>query len=399
MRIGMILTSDFPPDSRVEKEALSLINAGHEIFILCLKYKKNIKNEQFQGIHIIRNYLPNMVNKKLFAFIITIPIYSWIWRKWIRRFIREYKIEILHVHDLPLCGEGIRLAKESKIDIVADMHENYPELIRVQQFSNTLMGKLLISKKKWYRKEKEWLNNINNIICVEKEMKDRMSAFAKNAQFHIVPNTPNINHMLSKQRNNPDIANNQYGKFNLFYFGKTDNARGINVLIEAVEYIKIDIPEIHVIIIGSGIALQDYKKQSAAKGLKNHISFEGWRPENELEDYMKHVDISIIPHIKSEQTDNSSPNKLFISMAFGKPVIVSNCNSIVRVVNDCNCGLVFENKNAKHLAEQVVKLFRDNKLRKEFSINAKEAIEKKYNWNVTVKPLVDLYAKLKDSTQ
>ena len=38
MKIGMILDAKFPPDPRVENEAVSLINAGHEVFIFCLKY-------------------------------------------------------------------------------------------------------------------------------------------------------------------------------------------------------------------------------------------------------------------------------------------------------------------------------------------------------------------------
>jgi hypothetical protein len=32
MRIGMILDAVFPPDPRVENEAVSLIEAGHEVF-------------------------------------------------------------------------------------------------------------------------------------------------------------------------------------------------------------------------------------------------------------------------------------------------------------------------------------------------------------------------------
>jgi hypothetical protein len=33
MRIGMILDTPFPPDSRVENEAVSLIKADHEVFL------------------------------------------------------------------------------------------------------------------------------------------------------------------------------------------------------------------------------------------------------------------------------------------------------------------------------------------------------------------------------
>ena len=37
MRIGMILDKTFPPDPRVENEAVTLINHGFEVFLFCLK--------------------------------------------------------------------------------------------------------------------------------------------------------------------------------------------------------------------------------------------------------------------------------------------------------------------------------------------------------------------------
>lgn len=46
MRIGMILDKIFPPDPRVENEAISLIENGHEVYLFCLKYNKKEKDEK-----------------------------------------------------------------------------------------------------------------------------------------------------------------------------------------------------------------------------------------------------------------------------------------------------------------------------------------------------------------
>ena len=42
MKILMVLENQFPDDERVEKEALSLIKAGHEVHLLCATLKKNV---------------------------------------------------------------------------------------------------------------------------------------------------------------------------------------------------------------------------------------------------------------------------------------------------------------------------------------------------------------------
>lgn len=395
MKIGMILNGAFPPDSRVEKEALSLIQAGHEVCLLSLKYKRSTPSrESYRQIEIFREYIPREIHNKLFALIITVPFYRWFWRKRIQSFISKNNIEVMHIHDLPLCGEGIRIAKKFEIPLVADMHENYPELIQVQRFSNTLAGKLLINKKKWYKKEKEWLRQIHHVVCVEKEMQKRMQAISPDSNFYIVPNTPDIHSLLKRQQSDGPILARTFGSFNLFYFGNTDNARGIDTLIEAMHILKKKIPGVHGIIVGTGKFLSNYKVMAEKKDLAGSISFEGWQSEQKLGNYMKKVDLCILPHIKSVQSDNSSPNKLFLYMAFGKAIVASNCNSISRIIRENNCGLVFESGNAADLSEKILSLYQQEELRKRYAQNAFRAISEKYNWGKTVQPLIELYRTL-----
>ena len=54
MKIGMILDKTFPPDPRVENEAIEIINAGHEVFLFCLKYGNELKEETINGIKVKR---------------------------------------------------------------------------------------------------------------------------------------------------------------------------------------------------------------------------------------------------------------------------------------------------------------------------------------------------------
>ena len=42
MKILMVLENQFPDDERVEKEALSLIKAGHEVHLLCATLKLSL---------------------------------------------------------------------------------------------------------------------------------------------------------------------------------------------------------------------------------------------------------------------------------------------------------------------------------------------------------------------
>ncbi|MDO9137888.1 MAG: glycosyltransferase family 1 protein, partial [Lutibacter sp.] len=99
MRIGMILDKTFPPDPRVENEAISLIERGHEVFLFCLKYHKNEADISIKNIQ-VKRYQSNKLEYKLSALAYTFPFYSNLMGWKIGHFLKKYKIEAIHIHDM-----------------------------------------------------------------------------------------------------------------------------------------------------------------------------------------------------------------------------------------------------------------------------------------------------------
>ena len=54
----MILDKTFPPDPRVENEAIALTQNGHEVFLFCLTYKDQLFDEDYKGIK-VKRYISN----------------------------------------------------------------------------------------------------------------------------------------------------------------------------------------------------------------------------------------------------------------------------------------------------------------------------------------------------
>jgi len=103
MKIGMILENNFPPDIRVEKETRSLTKTGHNIYLLCLRKENQPFEELIDSIFVRRIFnnqnLPFRKANRLFFYI---RFYHRNWAKEIEKIVSEKKIEVLHVHDLPL---------------------------------------------------------------------------------------------------------------------------------------------------------------------------------------------------------------------------------------------------------------------------------------------------------
>ena len=395
MKILMLLDNQFPPDIRVEKEAKSLLNEGHEVAILSYNYKSAKPEEIVNGIRVFRFPVNKQVSKKILGFSLQLPFYRLIWQRAIREVVKKYNFDVVHIHDLPLCTLIPFIKGRYHLPVIADMHENFPFLVAEQPYMNSLFARIFLSKGKWFRKEKEWLGRADSIICVAEEMRSRIESVIEFPKpIVVVPNTPEMNELKTSMANASLISERFSGKFNILYIGGLDSTRGIEILIKASEIALKTIPALRIIIVGDGKILPELKQLSLSLHLENSVFFEGFKPQDEVGSYISISDVCVIPHRKSPQTDNSSPNKLFQYLYFKKPVISSDCNSIEKIILNEKCGLIFHDISPEELATRMIFLFENPVVSKEMGDNGYRAVNEKYNWNVTVAPLLLLYSEL-----
>jgi glycosyltransferase involved in cell wall biosynthesis len=392
MKILMLLDSEFPPDVRVESEANSLIQQGHSVTILSYNYGTKPERENIRGIQVVRFPINKQFAKKALGLIHRLPFYRNIWKKQVCNLLKSGSFDAVHIHDLPLCVIAGFIRKNFNVKVVADMHENYPYLVSEQPFMNTLFAKVFLSKKIWFRKEKEWLLQTSEIVCVAEEMKDRLDKVLGNKiNINVVPNTLNFDTFLTSQKPVSGLKEKFESYFKVVYIGGFDPVRGLEYLLEAAVKLKTSINNLKIILVGDGAIAGNLKELSIRLGIENSVTFEGWQPGSNVQAYIELADICIIPHVRSEQTDNSSPNKLFQYMYFRKPVISSNCVSLQRLIEKEQCGLIFEDKNSTDLADKILVLYNNNELKEQLGNNGYESVNTKYNWATTVKALFNVY--------
>lgn len=392
MRILMLLDTEFPPDIRVENEAQSLLDAGHEVHILSYNFGSRSTKETYKGIQIHRFNIAKQLAKKSLGLLNQFPLYRWIWQREVQKMLHTQPFDAVHIHDLPLCCliDGIKL--NYKVRVTADMHENYPYLVSEQPYMNSLFGRVVLSKKIWFTKEKVWLEKADNIICVAEEMKVRLEAVLhKSDNIKIVPNTLNFKTFVATQKPLPELKERFKNRFVVSFIGGIDAVRGIDYLLDAAHEIGDKIPELLVLLVGEGNTLASLREKAIQLNLNEKVVFEGFKPSMNMQAYIESSDICVIPHVRSEQTDNSSPNKLFQYMYFSKPVISSNCKSLEKLILQENCGLIFRDRDSHHLAEQIIELYKNNDLRKQLGENGHKSVMNKYNWEATSSALRELY--------
>lgn len=390
--ILMLLENEFPHDDRVEKEALSLLDNGFDVFLLCPTFSDQVRLEEYHGIIINRFSIKKSLFNKLLGLIQLTPFYKILWRSRVDVLVKKYHIDAVHIHDLPLCCLIRSLKRSGDLKIIADMHENYPAMVAGQEHMRQIPNKYLISISKWYGLEKKWLREADLIICTANGMITRLKeVLGKKMEFALAPNTIDLTMFEASQKESVDIAERYDEDFLILSYGVVSEQRGIQYVIKAIGLIGDKIPNLKLVVLGDGSFMDALKALAVDVRVQNKIIFEGWQKQSLLNAYMVNTDICIIPHIKSEHTDNTSPNKLFHFMYFGKPVLTSNCNYIQEIVNEEACGLVYEYDNVKALAESIMKLYENDDLREKMGKNGKSAVLSKYNWEKTVVSMIQKY--------
>ena len=108
---------------------------------------------------------------------------------------------------------------------------------------------------------------------------------------------------------------------------------------------------------------------------------------------MQQADICLIPHFRSEHTNNTSPNKIFHYFRARKPVLVSDCDYLIDKIHESNAGYYYKSDSPSDFAEKLEMII-NNKKNIEFGNNGLNSVLDRFNWDETSKNLLKFYNKL-----
>jgi glycosyltransferase involved in cell wall biosynthesis len=382
MRILKVWDADYPWDIRVEKVVKTIVQAGHEVHLVCRNEKRLPRLETDGLFHIHR--LPGLpaafgrLNRLLnFPY-----FFNPVWVQTLLRVARQKRPDVILVRDLPLAITGIYAARTLKIPIVLDMAENYPAMLRDLwrlgsfRFSNVFVRNPFVAE--WV--ERYTLARVDHIIVVVEESASRLVRLGiDHSKISVVSNTPpckraEILDHLARPADLPE------GDPILMYLGNLDPGRGVDTLIAAMPAVLQVAPNARLVLIGTGSQLTALKSQAHALEVQEAVNFLGWVPHRSAQSYLAHSDICVIPHDSTESNNTTISNKLFDYMAAGKPVVVSDCPPSARIVRSVGCGVDFRSRNPPALAEKIGQLLNSGE-RLEMGKRGWNAVRREYNWD------------------
>ena len=455
-KVCMFVYNNFMHDSRVQKEAEALGQAGYQVTVIALLDTQTVPKEDRGDVKIVRldvnpwyrgllssfkvraimyflsllsvGTVGIMIGAKTSAWgnmllvfgvigvlIVSTSLFFGIHRSFSRMFRNRlmffhrqhlffsyycsaYKVtakethDIYHAHDLNALPVAYLAAKRDKAKLVYDSHELYVERNKLQPSSR--LWKFVLR-----RLESFLARRADAVLTVNESLAEVLAKRYRIPPPTVVMNTPA---KLGRPESLPvtkDILRNELSISPdvevLLYVGRITFNRGLEQVILSLEYLE----DCCLVFMGGGD--EKYKKSlfSLAKntGVDHRFFFFGPVPSEKVIYFASGADLGIAAIANSCLSYYyCSPNKLFEYMNAGLPVIASAFPELEKVVLQHQIGLTFDPTSPEDIARAAKEILGDPDRRERMKQNAFKAANS-YNWENESKKLLQIYASLNPS--
>lgn len=180
--------------------------------------------------------------------------------------------------------------------------------------------------------------------------------------------------------------------FHLLCVGRLVPAKGQHILIAAVGHLVRGGRNVTLRFVGDGPDRADLERETDARGLAGHITFEGNVNQDSIRRFYREADAFVLASFAE-----GIPVVLMEAMAMGIPCVSTMITGIPELIRDGLDGLLVMPSDDQALAQAITRLIDDGDLRRRLSEAGRRRIAEKYDLNKNVDRLAQLFkARLAD---
>ena len=357
MKILAICQLYYPENIVFTNICEELVKQGNDVTVLTGKpnygygeilpeYKK-VKYEEINGVKIHR---VNLVARKKSRLSI-IRNYLSFWKnskKWIRRCKEDFDIVYsMSLSPVTILSPGNLYKKKHHVKHVVHCVDLWPESVLITHAvrKNSLMYKIL------YKWSKDLYRQVDHVIngspSYDEYFKNVLHLDKKNT---FIP--------LPSMIESSDLSPYKFDKpFNILYCGNLGLIQNIETIPEVMKLIKNKDIQFHVI--GMGPKSEYLATAIKEQHLEDKLIYHGPIPAKKAAAYFKSADVLYVSLKDEGYVGKTIPNKLVMSMAFGKPILGVVGGDGKDLLTQSGGGIVSSN-NPQDIASAIEELYRKN---------------------------------------
>jgi len=331
----------------------------------------------FKHIHFSRNRIAENLSPKNFASLLSFKFI---------KIIDKIKPDVVHFPELypQTCVPAFLFRIHKKYSIVSTLHAVFDVPLHLHLLRNLLRRTNLL----WSAIEvateltKRLVQSDIIVVHTEKQKQILVSRGMNPTKVVVIPH--GVLSCFNREKiENKDKANDNY----VLFFGRIVETKGIEYLINAIPIVSREIPDVKIIIAGEG-------------AIPLHLRSVILREADRFEIYNKYIPNEMVPKLFRRSKVVVLPYTRFlghsgvltIAFSFGKPVIVTRVGDFPKLVSDRKEGLIVPPRDVEALANAIIKLLKDDELRKQMERNSlKKANE--LSWENIANMYMEVYKK------
>jgi glycosyltransferase involved in cell wall biosynthesis len=373
-RICVIRQGYFPLDTRVRREVNSLVDAGHEVDVICLTRRGEARYERQGRLAIyrlpLRHRRQGAVVQLLehFTFLVMAAFLSGVLHA-----MRRY--DLVQTNTIP--DSVVFAALVPRLlgaRVLIDLHECMPEFFATRL--GVRVGHPGVRAMKLVEQASIRFAH-GAITCTEQMREAFASRGAPRAKIVVVLNSAEES-IFDPERYPPRPR--EPHRFDLVCHGSIEERYGLDTIVRAVHLLRNEVEPLRLKICGEGSYEAELRRLVSDLALEDRVEFTGGLlPLDELLSVISAADVGVVAMKRDAFRDLTHTNKMFDLIAMRRPAIISRTRSVLAYFDE-GCFLFFTSGDEQDLARAIRELYVDPKLGERL-VERATAVSEPYRWS------------------
>jgi glycosyltransferase involved in cell wall biosynthesis len=363
-RICMVTYSAYLSDSRVKRYAEALAERGDDVDVLALRPSRKTPTEEKVGDHIrLLRIMPRFGKGERSHLSFLLPVLRFCFQSFFRitrQQVGKKPYALLHIHNVPdfLVFVGL-LPKLAGAKIILDIHDLVPEFYASKFAARESSAPVRLLN--WVERVSAALAH-HVIISNHLWLKRYAARTGTHGKCSVLTNNVDTNCFRPGMRTRGDA------KPIILFPGGLQWHQGVDIAIRAFERVSAELPDAEFHIYGDGDMKEKLLALTRQLRLEGKVRFFDAVPLSQIARVMANADVGIVPKRANSFGNEAYSTKILEFMALGVPLVVS-ATKIDRYYFDDSVVRFFESGNPEALAQAVLEVLRDEKLRRRLVAN------------------------------
>jgi len=364
--------------SRILNLAKELRN-GCEFYLIGVAFDRElpfwryrVKEEAVDGIKVTRFYANHLLPFLLFQFI------------FLRKFLKANPVDILQAYNPTYltCLSSTILKFIGKLKLVIMYDDIITQRDELGFFHRLVL--LFI--------EKIACKSADKIAVLTPYQRDYLLGRGiPGIKVSIIPNLVDVDSIYSSVKGGEEVRR-RLGidqQIIVGYVGSVNKRPGLEDMIKVMPPLRNK--GIHLLVVGDGDALSEFKKLVSEMGVKDMVTFTGRVPHETVGEYYSAIDLLICPLSDSIANLAVDHMKLYEYLATGKPTIAAGVGSVLEAIKDGENGVLYTPGDVAELSDKILYLVSQPKKSYKLGSAGKKWVKRKHDVKVVGRLWENLY--------